>query len=111
MIYIVRHGQTDWNIGKGSRDVSEDIPLNPEGIRQAQATAASLENIKFDLYFSSPMMRAKQTMRILAGAAPINTDTRLCETNFGAASQTKYTYDGWIAVLHKFWDARNNFTF
>lgn len=64
-IYIVRHGQTDWNIGRKIQGHS-DIPLNAEGEKQAEALRDRLKNIKFDMVFSSDLLRAKRTAEIIA---------------------------------------------
>lgn len=70
-IYIIRHGETDWNkLGfvQGSRN---DIPLNDEGITQSQKVAEYMKklkmekNIEFDLVLCSPMIRTKQTAEII----------------------------------------------
>ncbi len=60
MIYFVRHGQTDYNLNKIFAG-QQDIPLNNNGIEQAKQTALALKNIKFDVCFCSPLIRAKQT--------------------------------------------------
>lgn len=54
MIYIVRHGQTDWNLEKRYQG-RIDIELNGTGIKQAEKLSLKLSNIKFDKVFSSPL--------------------------------------------------------
>lgn len=65
MIYIVRHGQTDWNI-EGRYAGRTDIPLNDEGKKQANIIKEQLKNIKFDMVFSSPLIRAYETAKIIS---------------------------------------------
>ena len=49
MIYVVRHGQTDWNL-EGRFQGRIDIPLNEKGKSQAKKTKEKLEGIKFRLW-------------------------------------------------------------
>lgn len=42
-LYVVRHGQTEWNILKKMQGFA-DIPLNERGKEQAQETKSNLEN-------------------------------------------------------------------
>ena len=83
-IYIVRHGQTDWNIEKRMQGMN-DIPLNENGIKDARLLAEKLANVSFDLCLTSPLQRAKQTAEILTkGKAEIIVDNRLVERGFGS---------------------------
>ncbi len=63
--YIVRHGQTDWNIEKKLQGHT-DVPLNETGEIQAKELSSKLETIKFDLAFSSDLLRAKRTAQVIA---------------------------------------------
>ena len=77
MIYVVRHGQTDWNL-EGRFQGRIDIPLNEKGKSQAKKTKEKLEGIKFDKVFSSPLKRALETAKIITDE-PIDIDDRIIE--------------------------------
>ena len=97
MIYIVRHGQTDWNkIGKNQGQT--DIPLNEVGISQAYEVKEKLKDIKFDIVFSSPLKRAFETAKIIAGNNVI-VDDRLIERGNGLLEGK--TKDEMIEIIEK----------
>ena len=77
MIYVVRHGQTDWNL-EGRFQGRIDIPLNEKGKNQAKKTKEKLEGIEFDKVFSSPLKRALETAQIITNE-PIEIDNRIIE--------------------------------
>lgn len=87
MIYVVRHGQTEWNalnkvLGR------TDIPLDPNGIGQARELARTMKEIKdlkIDRFLSSPLSRARQTADIISAAIGLGyaVDDRLIEQDFG----------------------------
>ena len=83
-IYLMRHGQTDWNKGLKMQGRS-DIPLNETGLQQARDAAAGMRGIRFDRIFSSPLQRAAVTAGIVAEgrAIPVEVDERLTELAFG----------------------------
>ena len=93
LIYVVRHGQTDWNAELRLQG-QKDIPLNATGREQADANGVTLGGIlgsdarKFD-FVSSPLSRTRETMeRVRAGMGLTpelyRTDERLRELSFGA---------------------------
>ena len=77
MLYIVRHGQTDWNL-EGRYQGRLDIELNEKGIKQAEIIHEELKNVKFDIVFSSPLKRAYKTAQIITNE-PIIKDERIIE--------------------------------
>ena len=83
-LYVVRHGQTDWN-KQWLIQGRIDIPLNEEGIRQAKLTKEKLANAKIDVIYVSPLQRARQTAEIINEDrhAPIIIDERIIEEFYG----------------------------
>ena len=84
MIYIIRHGQTAKNKAKMLQGRS-DIPLNEDGIRQAEAAAKWFcdQQIRIDSVYSSPLIRAVETAKIIAPEAPLFIEDRLIEMDYG----------------------------
>ena len=85
MIYLVRHGQTAGNRAKVLQGRGSDHPLNEEGIRQAEAVRKWVleQQIRFARVYSSPLLRAMQTARIISGGMTAVTDERLLEMDYG----------------------------
>ena len=83
-IYIVRHGQTVWNACKRLQGRT-DIELNEKGRELAGETGRILEGTHFDIIYSSPLIRAYETARLIRGHRniPIIRDDRLMELCFG----------------------------
>jgi broad specificity phosphatase PhoE len=81
----VRHGVTDWN-RQGRFQGLTDVPLNDEGIAQAQAAARRLRDIRLDCVVSSPLIRAVKTAEIIAtmSGKPVAVDAGLIECDFGS---------------------------
>ena len=69
-IYLIRHGETDWNKMRRLQGVT-DIPLNACGIELAEKTAEGLKNVPFDRIYTSPLIRAKKTAEIIRGDRPV----------------------------------------
>jgi len=70
-IYLIRHGETDWN-SQGRYQGREDIPLNENGIKQAERCGNALKGECFKAIITSPLIRAKRTAEIIADCNSIN---------------------------------------
>ena len=84
MIYVVRHGETEWNALNKVLGCT-DIPLNSNGADQARKVAGMLRDQEIDVFLSSPLSRARQTADIIAGETGLKyrIDDRLIEQDFG----------------------------
>ncbi|HCL64386.1 MAG TPA: histidine phosphatase family protein [Rhizobium sp.] len=92
LIYLIRHGQTDWN-AEGRLQGQQDIPLNDLGRSQARRNGERLASelrdqaADFD-YVASPLGRTRETMELLRAAmgldpAAYRIEPRLMELSFG----------------------------
>ncbi|KAL3942322.1 MAG: hypothetical protein SGBAC_003456 [Bacillariaceae sp.] len=64
-VYLIRHGETDWNAQGKIQGGGYDIPLNANGQSQARAVALALAEIPLTVIASSTLSRAKETADIL----------------------------------------------
>jgi len=81
-LYVVRHGETDWN-REARYQGQRDIPLNNVGRLQARRHGAVLKsaltnNPGID-FISSPLSRALETMRIMRTEMALDPDTFLVD--------------------------------
>lgn len=95
MLYVMRHGKTDWN-AEYRLQGRTDIPLNEEGREMAREAARVYHDMHFDVVYVSPLQRAVETAQIfLAGRdVPVYQDDRLLEMGFGE-------YEGWDHIYQK----------
>lgn len=91
-IYMIRHGETNWN-QENRLQGKMDIPLNENGIWLAGQAAKRFESVDFDLAYTSPLLRARQTAEaILKGRnVPLYEDKRIEEIGFGEYEGMVYT--------------------
>ena len=99
MIYIIRHGQTDWNIEHRTQGQT-DIALNTNGIEQAELITQKIADMKIDNIISSDLKRAYMTAQIINKNfnKNIETDKRLREFCFGTLegiTRDKITQEIW----------------
>lgn len=94
MLYIIRHGKTDWNV-EHKLQGRTDIPLNEEGRLMARVAREEYKNIHFDICYCSPLVRAKETAEILLEGRdiPVIFDDRLMEMGFGTFEGAKNYFD------------------
>ncbi len=65
-IYLIRHGETEWNKTEKFRGLST-ISLNGKGKKQAEETARALSHVKLEVIYTSPMKRSIETAQAFAG--------------------------------------------
>lgn len=94
MLYLIRHGKTDWNV-RHKLQGRTDIPLNEEGRRMAEDARKEYRDVHFDICFCSPLIRARETAEILLRDRdiPILTDDRLAEMSFGDYEGQENSFD------------------
>jgi probable phosphoglycerate mutase len=83
-IILIRHGETAWNAERRLQG-HLDIPLNPEGERQAKLLAEALAPEPIDLIVSSDLQRARQTAQAVATLRnlPVHVEPGLRERCYG----------------------------
>lgn len=83
-IFLLRHGETEWNIEKVFRGRAE-VPLTENGKMQAKFAAEHLKGKGIKAIYTSPLIRAKETADIVAEVLNLKciSDERITGLNFG----------------------------
>lgn len=84
MLYIMRHGKTEWN-ARHKLQGRTDIPLNDEGRAMAEKACREYRDLNIDICYCSPLKRAVETALLVLKDrnVPIIPDERLVEMCFG----------------------------
>jgi broad specificity phosphatase PhoE len=84
-IYLVRHGQTEWNAQRRIQGTTE-VSLNDCGREQARKLGKEFAELCIGAIYTSPLGRAKETAEIIASfhGCGIFIDPMLHEGKFGA---------------------------
>jgi len=82
ILYLARHGETAWSLS-GQHTGLTDLPLTPNGERNARRLADRLKGITFAKVFTSPLQRATRTCELAGFGTVAKADPDLVEWNYG----------------------------
>lgn len=110
MLYIMRHGKTDWNI-QFRLQGSVDVPLNDVGREMARNAAKEYADVPLDVCYVSPLERARETAEILLEGrdVPIIVDQRLREMCFGEYEGMDHIYEKPELTIYKMFKDPENY--
>lgn len=91
ILYLIRHGETDWNKERRIQGHS-DVHLNAIGLEQADKLAAFLARERFSKIYTSDLKRAYDTAFRLSQAtgSPLEALVRLRERSYGELEGLSY---------------------
>ena len=109
-LVLTRHGLTPRSVPEQHLGQRIDVELSDAGRAQAQALAMRVRGIAFERVFSSPLVRAQGTARIVAAGlstpVEVETDPRLMEMDYGAWEGLTYAQiDERDAGRRRAWEA------
>lgn len=81
-VYLARHGNTAWS-RTGQHTGLTDLPLTPDGERNARRLGERLKGMTFAKVFTSPLRRAARTCELAGFGAVAETDADLVEWDYG----------------------------
>ena len=82
VVYCARHGNTAWT-HSGQHTGLTDLPLTPDGERNAVRLGERLKGLTFAKVFTSPLQRASKTCELAGFKGVAETDPDLVEWNYG----------------------------
>jgi len=82
VIYIARHGNTAWT-HSGQHTGLTDLPLTPDGERNAVRLGERLKGMSFAKVFTSTLQRASRTCELAGFGTCAETDPDLVEWDYG----------------------------
>jgi 2,3-bisphosphoglycerate-dependent phosphoglycerate mutase len=80
---LIRHGQSLWN-AQNRFTGWVDVPLSRQGIDEALAAGELLSNEKFDIAFTSTLMRAQETLMLLLSANKASCSPVIMHSDIGS---------------------------
>jgi broad specificity phosphatase PhoE len=98
-LWVVRHGETEWSRA-GRHTGRTDLPLTPEGERQAIALGPRLAGVRFALVLTSPRRRARDTCRLAGFGDVARAEPELAEWDYGeyegmTSREIERSHPGW----------------
>ncbi|MEQ1828031.1 MAG: histidine phosphatase family protein [Pirellula sp.] len=82
-LFLVRHGATDWTDSRQHTGLT-DLALNAKGERSAMQLKHRLALERFEMVFTSPLLRAKQTCELAGLLENAEVRAELAEWNYGS---------------------------
>ena len=82
MVYVARHGETAWSLS-GQHTGRTDLPLTPNGERNAGRLRERLSGLTFAKVFTSPLQRASRTCALAGFGSISELDADLLEWAYG----------------------------
>ena len=106
-IYLVRHGQTDFNLKGIVQGSGVDASINETGLKQAQAFYDNFRSVPFDKVYTSKLKRTQESVARFIDITPHETFSELNEISWGEFEgqevspsrrvKMKALVDGWNA--------------
>jgi 2,3-bisphosphoglycerate-dependent phosphoglycerate mutase len=86
-LVLIRHGESQWNL-ENRFTGWVDVPLTPKGEQEARDAGKKLQSFRFDCAFTSVLVRAKETLRLVLNeidqtTIPIEENKALNERMYG----------------------------
>src|SRR5271170_5430144 len=81
-VYLARHGNTAWTLTRQHTGLT-DLPLTPNGERNAHRLGERLKGMTFAKVFTSTLERAARTCELAGFGAVAETDPDLVEWDYG----------------------------
>lgn len=85
----MRHGQSEANVRGIFSNAMGKYPLTEKGIQQVKEAASQISDLDFDGIISSPILRTRQTARIVSEMLhlPVEVDERIRETDLDSLDE------------------------
>ena len=91
-IYLLRHGQTDYNLQGVVQGSGIDAPINATGRAQAQAFFEAYQEVQFDQLYHSALIRTRQSIQgFIDLGIPVTSLVELNEISWGNYEGTPMT--------------------
>jgi 2,3-bisphosphoglycerate-dependent phosphoglycerate mutase len=115
-LVLLRHGESQWNL-ENRFTGWVDVPLSPRGVQEAKNAGDKLRSFTFDRAFTSVLVRANDTLRLVLEAVgqttiPVEKDKALNERMYGelqglnkAETARKYG-DDQVKIWRRSYDVR-----
>ncbi|SNR94809.1 probable phosphoglycerate mutase [Belliella buryatensis] len=100
-IYLVRHGQTDYNLKGVVQGSGIDAPLNSNGIKQAKAFFEAYKHVAFEKVFYTGLRRTRQSLQgFIDLGIPNESISELNEISWGKYEGLPMTHEENEYYLH-----------